>query len=247
MKNRVDNIYFILVEPQMGENIGAVARVISNFGFTKLRIVSPRDGWPNVKARELAAHGKFIIESAEVFNNLNEAIEDLNFIVATSAQKRDMQKEVCKSEDLPIMVGNNIARNGGKVGILLGRERSGLTNEEVVCADIFCSIETSAINSSLNIAQAACVIAYELSIPLLNEIKTSSEVQGLANKAELEYFFRHLKQELDKKDFFKAKEKEQRMFQNIRNTFIKAKMTEQEVRTMRGIIKALTSESNLRN
>ncbi len=234
-----ENLCFILVEPQMGENIGAVARVISNFGFTKLRLVSPRDGWPNIKANELAAHGRFVLEQAEIFDSFNKAISDINFLVATSAQRRDMEKESCDPHALAIKLTGKLL-NESKVGILLGRERSGLTNEEIIAADMLCSINTSKINSSLNIAQAASIIAYELSITydkaVINKI---NQEPLLAPKAEMELFFQHLKQELDKKNFFKTKEKEQKMFQNIRNTFIKAKMTEQEVRTFRGIIKTL--------
>lgn len=235
-----DNLYFILVEPQMGENIGSVARVISNFGFTKLRIVSPRDGWPNIKAIELAAHGKFVVEQAQIFNTFQDAVSDINYLIATSAQIRDMQKEVCDPKNLTNIVSNNVYR-GDKIGVLLGRERSGLTNEEIVLADILCSIKTSEINSSLNLAQAACILAYELSESIGSSVTTTEPQLSVASKAELECFFNHLKDVLDKKDFFKAKEKEQKMFQNIRNIFIKAKMTEQEVRTMRGIIKSLVS------
>jgi tRNA/rRNA methyltransferase len=234
-----ENVYFILVEPQMGENIGAVARVISNFGFHKLRIVAPRDGWPNEKAFELAAHGKFILDDAEIFPSLNEAIKDVNYLIATSASKRDMEKQICRPKELFELVARHAVRKE-KIGVMLGRERSGLTNEEMVMADVLCSINTSKLNSSMNIAQAACVLAYELSeISLENQSITESPV---ANKQEIESLFQHLKSELDRKDYFKAKEKEERMFQNIRNIFTKAKLTEQEVRTLRGVIRTLSEE-----
>jgi len=232
-----EQVYFILVEPQLGENIGAVARVISNFGFTKLRIVSPRDGWPNAKAEELAAHGKYVLKQATILDSFQKAISDLNFILATSANSRDMVKKVERPDKAVNKIYKMIS-NKNKVGILLGRERSGLTNEEIVSADLLMSIPTSSSNPSLNIAQATCIVAYEIS-KMENKKIIYSKAESMAKKDDLMKLFIHLENELLKTGFLKIEAKRKKMIQNIRNMFIKAEMTEQEVRTFRGIISAL--------
>ncbi|MFI4984012.1 MAG: RNA methyltransferase [Rickettsiales bacterium] len=217
----------ILVEPQLGENIGAVARVMSNFGFTELRIVSPRDGWPNEKAIKMAAHGSFVVEKATVYDDFKSAIADLNYLVATTIQERYMEKPVMSLKELPSLAG--------KIGLVLGRERSGLTNEEISYCNAIVSIPTAEVNPSLNIAQAAAICCYEFS--MLKLPLTSQPAQ--AERGDLTMFMEFLEGELETANFFKNPKIAATMKRNIRNYFTRSQMTEQDLKTMWGIIRAL--------
>lgn len=217
----------------MGENIGAAARIMSNFGFSELRIVSPRDGWPNEKASAMAAGGVSVIQNATIFDNLNDAIADLNFVIATSAELRDLEKPVCNPNQAV-----KIVREKRNVGLLFGCERTGLTNEELVMADLIIQIPTHEINRSLNLAQAIGIVCYEFSRMLLKPMPLR-EGDELATKAELEYMFAHLEGELDNSKFFKNDDMRASLKMNLRNMFTRASLTTQEVQTLRGVIKAL--------
>lgn len=227
----ISNTTIILVAPQMGENIGATARVMSNFGLDDLRLVSPRDGWPNPKANEMAAHGEFVINNAKVFDNVNDAIADLNFLIATSANSRYMEKPITSPKEV-------FNLTSGKIGIMFGCERSGLTNEQLVMADIIVQIPTSDINPSLNIAQAVGIMCYELFTS--KATITPSKNSIMAAKEELEFFLSFLESNLEKTDFFKNKKLVPTMKRNIRNMFLRQNLTSQDTRTLIGIIKSLS-------
>lgn len=217
----------ILVEPQLGENIGAVARVMSNFGFTDLRIVNPRDGWPNEKAVAMAAHGAFVVENAVIYPDFKSAIADMHYVIATTAQDRYMEKSVLTPKTLPKLSGN--------VGMVFGRERSGLTNEEISYCDAIVAITTSEINPSLNIAQAVAICCYELSTLKKPEIAEPEQ----ALRGDLNVFVDFLENELEVSGFFKNPEIAPTMKRNIRNYFTRSNMTEQDLKTMWGMIKSL--------
>ncbi len=220
----------------MGENIGAVARVLSNFGFSELRLVAPRDGWPNPRANELAAGGEFIIESTTVYETLTDAVADLEYIVATSATSRDINKPLHTPKELPTQVPQ-----GCKVGILLGRARSGLTNEEIAHSNCLVQITTSARNPSLNLAQAACIIAYEMQ----DVMATGAPLRNMfATRQEVEHMIEHLVERLEVASHFKVPEKRDKMVQNIRNIFSKSMLSSQEVQTIHGIIRSLDRGNN---
>lgn len=224
----------ILVHPQMGENIGAAARVMKNFGISELRIVTPRDGWPNEKARSMAAGAVDIVDKAVIYPNLAESLADLNYVYATTATPRDMNKEYILSTELAA----SYPKNAGKVGIMFGRENNGLSNEEITAANKIVSINTTAF-SSLNLAQAIAVICYESFTNLSS--KDYSNPQILATREEIGLLFEHLFSELDKKDFFRVAEKRPQMVQNIMNIFNRIdSLSKTEVQTLRGIINALT-------
>ncbi len=222
----------ILVAPQMGENIGAAARAMSNFGLDDLRLVSPRDGWPNPKANEMAAHGEFIIEKARVFETVNDAIADLNFLIATTANPRYMEKPITSPREV-----FNLTQ--GKIGIMFGCERSGLTNEQLVMADVITQIPTSNINPSLNIAQAVGVMCYELFSHNINPLINKNT--PLATKEELDFFLTFLESSLEETAFFKNKKLAPTMKRNIRNMFIRQSLTSQDTKTLMGILKSLVS------
>ncbi len=225
----------ILVAPQMGENIGAVARAMKNFSLDELRIVAPRDGWPNEKAISMAVGAADIVENANIYQNLNEAISDLAYLYATTAQARDMNKDYVSVanlyEDFP---------KATKTGIMFGRESSGLTNEEIALANKIITINTNPEFTSLNIAQAVLLVSYEL-FHDKKDSATENATQKLATKQELEYFLEHLFVELDKTPFFRTSDKRTHMILNIKNIFTRIeKFSSNEVQTLRGIITSLT-------
>lgn len=226
----------ILVAPQMGENIGAVARAMKNFNVFDLRIVSPRDGWPNEQARSMAVSAVDIVDSARIYNNLEASIADIEYLYATSATTRTINKNYILSEHLPQDYPPNC-----KVGIMFGRENCGLQNKEIAYAHKIIRINTGEF-SSLNIAQAAIVICYEL-FRGRQMGGNVNNLQTLASRQELGYFFEHLFSELDrKKTFFKVPEKRENMTQNIMNIFTRIdKLSKSELQTLRGIISSLSS------
>lgn len=226
----------ILVSPQMGENIGASARAMKNFGLSDLRIVSPRDGWPNEKAENMSVGAIDIIHNAKLFDNLADAIADLNFVFAATATPRDMNKDYILSKDI---AQSNLPK--GKMGIMFGRESSGLSNEEISAANQILTINTDKEFSSLNIAHSVAVIGYEF---YKSEGREDLEnAQDLANKNELEYFFEHLFSNLENTNFFKIEEKTQLMKQNIKNIFHRIpNLSKSEIQTLRGILSGLNKK-----
>jgi len=222
----------ILVRPQMGENIGACARVMKNFGLNELRIVSPRDGWPNDKAISTSVGASDLIHNAKIYNNIEEAISDINILYATSAQTRDLNKEVIFSTE----ISKNFDYNQ-KIGFLFGRESSGLSNAELIYANKLIHIPVDKNFSSLNIAQAVGIIAYEI---FKNKAINNNFMDPIAPLGELNSMFEDLFIRLDNKDYFKVEEKRPQMMLNIKNIFSKASLSSQEIKTLRGIIKALS-------
>lgn len=220
----------------MGENIGAAARVMKNFGFSDLRIVAPRDGWPNPKAIEMSASAEDVIKSAKIFDSLEEAIGDVEFLYATTARSRDMVKPVLSSEDL----GKNTSDI--KYAIMFGHEKSGLTNEEIVLSNSILTIPVDPAYTSLNIAQSIAILCYQWSANNgVGASKAKTNIgKKLASKDELIGLFLHLEEELDKSGFFKVPEKRAQMVNNIRNIFQRSDLNEQEVNTLRGIIRSLS-------
>ena len=150
----------ILVEPQLGENIGMSARAMGNFGLTRLRIVNPRDGWPNVHARRAASGADHILDQVELFETVEQAVADLSLLFATTARAHDQAKPVVAPEAAAQEIATEIAA-GGNVGILFGRERYGLQNEEVALANRIITFPVNPGFASLNLAQAVLLIGYE--------------------------------------------------------------------------------------
>jgi tRNA/rRNA methyltransferase len=228
---------FILIRPQLGENIGAVARVMKNFGLYDLRIVSPRDGWPNKAAQSMAVGAIDIIEQAKIFDCLPEAIEDINTIYASTARKRDLNKQVVCSHD----IASELSNGAGKIAILFGPENSGLSNEDLTRSNKIITIPVNQNFSSINIAQAAGIIAYEISQLYEDVSFVPNQASEIATFTELNNFFVYLERELEKNSFFQVPEKKPGMTNNIRSIFTRIdKLSSQEVRTLMGIIKSLT-------
>jgi tRNA/rRNA methyltransferase len=232
--------WIILVEPQMGENIGSVARVMGNFGLSKLRIVKPRDGWPNVAAKRSASGADRLLDEAQLFDTVEAAVADCSFVVASTARQHAQAKEVVGPEESALRVGQKIA-SGENVGILFGRERSGLESEEVGLADIVVTMPVNPAFASLNLAQAVAIVGYEyFKLQTQGEIPfTAPERSPAASKQQLYSFFNTLETELERVEFFRPPEKRSTMLINLRNIFNRMILSQQDVRTLHGVVMAL--------
>ena len=230
------SISIILVAPQMGENIGAVARAMKNFDIYDLRIVDPRDGWPNEKAVSMSVGAADLIANARIFGSVIDAISDLSYVYAATATPRDMNKEYVFSRDLI----EDIPKTG-KVGIMFGRENCGLNNQEISHANKIITIDTNLSFSSLNIAHSVAVICYEL---FQARMQSRPYVQPtLAGNDELEYFYEHLFNSLEERKFFRVPEKREKMSLKIRNIFARIdNLSKTELQTLRGIITVLSGK-----
>lgn len=231
----------ILVEPQMAENIGMVARAMANFGLSELRLVAPRDGWPNEKARATASRADHVIDRAKLYATLPEAIADLNFVYATTARQRDGFKPVRSPvEAAKTLRGRFVA--GQETGILFGRERIGLENEEVGLADEIVTFPVNPAFASLNIAQAVLLMSYEwMKSGLESETATAfsgPEVEP-APKELLLGLFRHLEDALQVRGYFRPPAKKPKMIDNLRAVLTRPGFTEAEIKVLRGVVASL--------
>ncbi|MBN9219750.1 MAG: RNA methyltransferase [Mesorhizobium sp.] len=231
----------ILVEPQLGENIGMVARAMANFGLVELRLVNPRDGWPNEKARAAASRADHVIDAVRVFDDLASAIADLNFVFATTARERDGFKQVRG----PVEAGRALrtrSQAGLRTGILFGRERFGLYNDEVGLADEIVTFPVDPGFSSLNIAQAVLLMSYEwMKSGLEDETQTNFTGPELvpATKEQLHSLFAYLEGALEARGYFRPEAKKPKMVDNLRAVLTRAGFAEPELKVLRGIISSL--------
>ncbi len=244
------NEVIILVAPQMGENIGASARAMKNFGLSNLRIVKPRDSWPNEKAVNVAAHASNIIDSAIIYSSLKEATADLEYIYAATATHRDINKEQIFSNDLEGDFKNN--QHTKKIGFIFGRENNGLTNEEISLANKIITINTTNQYSSLNLAHAVSIICHTLFTITTSQLKVrrlkkpQDKKTPLARQKDLEYFYGNLFTKLRQGKFFKVTSKQNLMQQKIRNIFGRINnLTQSELQILQGIIKTLNEHNQL--
>jgi len=241
----------LLMEPQLADNIGMVARAMANTGLDELRLIAPRDGWPNEKARVAASGANYVVDDGEAHGTLTEAIGDLNWVAATTARQRDLRKPVMTPEQVVAEMRQRIAA-GQRCGILFGRERNGLETDEVALCDAVVMIPVNARFASLNLAQAVLLLGYEwmrqherASLGRVTTYETPL-APGLnvgasrpATKEELLGLYEHLERELERLGYFNPSEKRQTMVRNIRSMLARMEATEQEVRTLRGIVAAL--------
>jgi tRNA/rRNA methyltransferase len=232
----------ILVEPQLGENIGAAARAMLNCGLTDLRLVKPRDGWPNAKAVAAASGADSVIARVRLFDSVEAAVTDLARVYATTARHRGMIKRVVTPRRAAAEMRRRVA-GGEAVGVLFGAERMGLVNDHIALADAVISVPLNPGFASLNLGQAVLLLGYEwfqaadgtpASQLVTNETRPAA-------KAELLNFFAHLEKELDACGFLRNAEKRPSMVRNIRNLFQRAALTHQEIRTLHGIVAELAT------
>jgi len=232
----------ILVGAQLGENIGKSVRAMYNFGLTDLRLVAPRDGWPNPDAIPAAAGADIVLDKARVYDTTAEAIADLNYVYATTARRRDMIKAVVTPRKCADLMRTYVDQ-GQKVGLLFGPEKAGLKNDDVALCDAIVSVPLNPAFASINLAQAVIVMAYEWFqtgsdqpdhfIPALDTTPASSE--------DLHLLFAHMESELTEAGYFRHDQRRSIMKRNLRNIFKRAELTTEEVSSLRGVVKALAT------
>tara|TARA_B100000886_G_scaffold167103_1_gene114229 strand:+ start:8188 stop:9027 length:840 start_codon:yes stop_codon:yes gene_type:complete len=235
----------IMVEPSLAENVGMAARAMLNFGLKELRLVRPQFTWPNANAINASSGAHSVLENAIHYDDTATAVSGLHRLAATTARMRDMVKDVQSPREWGIDFRDAIKNRGQRAGILFGSERVGLNNNDVALADTLVSVPTNPAFSSINLAQTILLLGYEW-ILTGNETLPKNRVvrkgygAELAPLEEVIAFHKHLEDELEKAGFLRVQEKRPRMVRNIRNIFNRVKLTSQEVRTLRGIIVALS-------
>jgi tRNA/rRNA methyltransferase len=235
----------IMVRPQLGENIGMAARAMLNCGLSTLRLVAPRDGWPSERAQRAASGADIVLEKAELFDTVGEAVADLERVVATTARNRELTQRIVTARraasDVRAWIGQ-----GDRVGILFGPERTGLENDDMVHADTALCIPLNPQFSSLNVAQAVLLVSYEWAAAgdATPGERMADHATRPATKDELENLFAHLERALDQSGFLRNKDNRSSMVLNLRALLQRAAMTEQEARTFHGVIKFLSKHKH---
>jgi tRNA/rRNA methyltransferase len=230
----------ILVRPQLGENVGAAARAMLNFGLTDLRLVQPQCGWPNAKAVQAASGATEVLNRLRVFDGVEDAASDLHRLYATTARRRDLPKPVLTAAEAA-REARAALQKGERVGILFGPERTGLSNDELIYADAVVSTPVNPDFFSLNLAQAVLLLAYEwfqseAAVPARQE---SVPAGRPATKAELDQLLEHLIAELDAVNFFRTADRRASMSRALQLIFARADLREPDVHLLRGVIKEL--------
>ncbi len=230
----------ILVEPQLGENIGAAARAMANFGLGRLRLVNPRCGWPSREAAIMASGADRILDGAVLFDTLEQAIGDCTFVLAATARMHDQAKPVIGADEAARQAAPKVA-HGETVAYVFGRERNGLEMAEIGLADAIVTLPVNPAFASLNLAQAVAILSYEWfkaatsgALPFAATDKSQP-----ASKAQIVAFFRDLERELEKIEYFRPAEKRETMIVNMRNIFNRTQPTTQDIKTLHGIVMAL--------
>jgi tRNA/rRNA methyltransferase len=235
------NPVFILVNPQMAENIGAAARAMLNFGFLNLRLVCPRENHLSDRALAMAAGAGRVLDQAQLFDSVTDACKDLNEVLATSARERYKYKDVID----PIMACDTIfhsCASGLRVGILFGGERAGLSNEDLFLAKKLIRIPSNPSFSSLNLAQSVLLISYQLNVCFLGKDKEYSQTDAPITKAnyeEMQAFATRLERELDRKKFFYPEGKKKRMKTRLRKLIYGLELNKEDVKIFHGVLKSL--------
>jgi len=241
---RADAPAIILVEPQLGENIGMVARAMLNCGLSDLRIVNPREGWDREKAEKASSGARLVLDRARYYTSTVDAVADLETVYATTARPRDMVKAMVTPRRAA-QESVELATRDLKTGVLFGKEAKGLHNDDVALADAILHLPLNPAFASLNLAQAVLLIGYEW-FTANDDTEERYIPQGRgktarpATKDEVIGFYEHLERELDASGFLRVEEKRPSMVRNIRNIFARIDLTLQEVQTLRGIVAFLS-------
>ncbi len=230
----------VLVRPQLGENIGKAARAMLNFGLTEMRLVTPRDGWPNLGAGPAASGADIVLERAQVFASVAEATGDCSHVFATTVRKRGVTKPVVTPEG----AAGQIRTAPGRSAILFGPERSGLESDDVALARAVITIPVNPQFTSLNLAQAVILVAYEWSKGEMLAIPPKTELAAPAPQEELEGLIVQIETLLERENFFFPPERAHVTRRTVRSLLTKPQWTAQEVRTMRGVIRAIGEPRN---
>lgn len=231
---------FILVRPQMGENIGAAARAMWNFGLDHMRVVSPRDGWPNERAVALASGAGRLLDQAGLFDTTQEALRDCTYVFATTARQRGLTKPIVTPERA-MEQARAIHAEGGKVGVLFGPERAGLENEDIVQANAIISVPVNPEFASLNLAQCVLLTAYEWRRSTQEIVAEVMELAGteFASGLEVEKLGDHFEERLADAGFFFPEAKADSMRLNLRNMWARLPLTRADVQTLHGVLRQM--------
>ncbi|NHN89352.1 RNA methyltransferase [Acetobacter sp. LMG 1627] len=233
----------ILVRPQMAENIGTTARAMANGGLFHMRIVAPRDGWPQERAWRTASGADRILDAAQVFETVDDAVADLHHVYATCPRPRHIVKPVLTARGGAAELREATTR-GLKVGLMFGPERAGLDNEDMARADALIRYPLNPAFMSLNLAQAVMIMAYEwwMAVDGTPPRELMTNETHVATKGELENFMGHLFRELDECGFLRNEQKRAGMVRNLRHFFTRGEVTEQELRTLHGVVTELANQ-----
>ena len=232
----------VLVRPQLGQNIGKAARAMLNFGLTEMRLVAPRDGWPNPDAGPAASGADVVLEQAQLFETVEEAIADCSQVFASTVRRRDLVMPVLG----PQQMADQIHASSERCAILFGAERSGLETEEVALAGAIVTVPINPEFGSLNLAQAVILLAYEWSRRARLAQPPAKELEPVAPHGELDGLIRHLDEELERKGYFHPPSRTQATKNTIRTIFTKTGWSSREVKAVRGIIRALVEPARRR-
>jgi tRNA/rRNA methyltransferase len=229
----------VLVEPQLGENIGTAARAMANFGLTRMRLVRPRDSWPNIHARRAASGADNVLDGAALYDSLQDAIADCSFVLATTARAHDQAKPVIGPAEAAAEMAPRIAAKE-TVAVVFGRERWGLMNDEVGLADRIVTFPVNPAFASLNLAQAVLLVSYEWFKAAGGEAPFRMlQRSPPAGKEQLFAFFATLERELERVEFFRPAEKRETMTINLRNIFTRMAPSQQDLQTLHGVIMSI--------
>jgi tRNA/rRNA methyltransferase len=231
---------FILVRPQMGENIGAAARAMLNFGLERMRIVGPRDGWPNPKAVALASGAGRVLDHAGIFADVQGAIADCDFVFATTARGRELTKPVY-SPEAAMEHARGLIAAGKKVGVLFGPERAGLENEDVVLANAIVTVPVNPEFASLNLAQCVLLMGYEWrrQTEVIEAVVAEMARTEFASALEVEKLGDHFEERLEAAGFFYPEAKAAGMRASLRNMWSRLGLTRAEVQTFHGMLRQI--------
>jgi tRNA/rRNA methyltransferase len=227
----------VLVRPQLGQNIGKAARAMLNFGLTEMRLVAPRDGWPNPDAGPAASGADVVLEGAKLFETVSDAIADCSLVFASTVRRRDLVMPVVG----PMEMAEQIVSSPERSAILFGPERSGLETDEVALANAIVTVPINPEFASLNLAQAVILLAYEWSKRSALAQPPAKELESPAPHCELDGLIQHLDDELVAKGYFHPPSRTQATRNTIRTIFTKTGWSSREVKAVRGIIRALVN------
>ena len=238
MKN---NFGFILVKPQLGENIGSCARSLKNFGFSRLNIISPKQPWPNKKAKVTSVGAYDILKKAKIFKNTHEGISNFDIIISLSARKRDINKKhISINQFLKIIK----TKKDTKFGLMFGPEASGLSNKDLSLSNYVLQIPTSKKFKSLNLSHSLTVICYEIFKSInFKKFEKGGKNLKISSKNKISSLIFHLEKLLDKKGFFVPVEKKHSMLLNINNLFYRLEPNDKELRILASIISSLSKKN----
>ena len=231
---------FVLIRPQMGENIGAAARAMWNFGLDRMRIVDPRDGWPNPAAVAMASGAGRLLDEAKVAGDVAEGIADRTYVYATTARPRELTKPVFSPEAAMRDAQARIAR-GEKVAVMFGPERSGMENADIAHANAIITVPVNPEFPSLNLAQCVLLVGYEwrLAIEKVVDVVVQGQTVEAADQRDIEALARHYEERLEEAGFFYPDHKADNMKVNLRNLWSRMPMTRADVQMLHGVLRQL--------